>query len=293
MRQVYKTMWMMLILLVGLGCEKKTTEPVPEDQEEPDQMVLIPAGEFQMGDAFDKKESDRRPLHMVYVDAFYMDKHEVTNAQYRAFCDAMGRSYPSNPVSKYLKSYPGYPVVNVSWYDATAYCNWRSRQEGLGEVYDETAWGADFTRTGYRLPTEAEWEKGARGDLEGNRYPWGDEDPAGERLNYSDYTGALKDQRADFDEGEGPLSVGSFEPNGYGLYDMAGNVQEWCNDWYAQDYYSKSPANNPTGPTTGISRVLRGGSWFYSAGSCRVAFRYRSLPSGGSNLIGFRCVRTP
>ncbi len=240
-------------------------------------MVLIPGGLFQMGHpSFGKVQE-------VWVDAFYIDKYEVTVGQYKAFIVATGR----NPLPDWISQYSptdDHPVVGVSWHDAAAYCNWRSRNEGLHPVYNEMDWEVDFTKNGYRLFTEAEWEKAARGGLKGKTYTWGDEErPNGRYMaNYNP---------GDYME-DGHLytaPVGSFPPNGYGLYDMAGNVWEWCNDRYDENYYNKVQPKNPTGPSTGTARAMRGGSWVSNALMC--VYRDSSYPNYTFNNIGFRCVR--
>jgi len=218
-------------------------------------MVLIPAGEFQMG-SNDGGDSEK-PVHTVYLDAFYMDVYEVTNARYKKFMDATGHKAPAYWSNSKFNS-PDQPVVSVSWHDAKAYCDW----------------------AGKRLPTEAEWEKAARGGLVGRKYPWGD-NLTHDDANYSGTGGK--------DTWEKPAPVGSFAPNGYGLYDMAGNVWEWCADWYDIGYYAKSPRGNPTGPSSGTYRVLRGGSWYYGPATCawRSATTSAGPPYGDG---GFRCV---
>ena len=219
-----------------------------------------------MGDALNEGSPDERPQHRVYLDAFYMDQYEVTNAQYKAFCDTTVRSYPPDPgfggdyTSDYFRNKPDYPVVNVSWEDAAAYAQW----------------------AGKRLPTEAEWEKAARGGLEGKRYPWGDA-ISHDDANYSGTGGQ--------DQWTYTSSVGSFPPNGYGLYDMEGNVWEWCTDWYDENYYSQSQIWNPTGSTTGSYRVLRGGSWNNDPNYVRVAYRGGIAPTFWYYGIGFRCAK--
>jgi formylglycine-generating enzyme len=231
-------------------------------------MVYIPAGTFSMGST--SGGSDEEPVHTVYVDGFWMDQYEVTNAEYKIFCDATGRAYPSEiQIAHYFYDYPNYPVVNVSWTDAAAYVQW----------------------IGKRLPTEAEWEKAARGGLEGKTYPWGDDNPE-THCNYYGYTGSLTGLMPKFYLGRGPLPVGSFAANGYGLYDMAGNVWEYCSDWYQIDYYSISPFKNPQGPATGTTRVLRGGSWvnYYEILNVRCANRYDFTPDYSFCYMGFRCA---
>ncbi|MFA4881141.1 MAG: formylglycine-generating enzyme family protein [Candidatus Doudnabacteria bacterium] len=215
-------------------------------------MVLITAGEFQMGSNDESELESARPVHKVYLDAFYMDKYEVTNTRFKKFVDATGYKIPD--FGDDAKYYPNYPVSSLSWNDAKAYADW----------------------AGKRLPTEAEWEKAARGGLVGKKFPWGDMKPGSNHCNLG---GA--------DDGynrEAP--VGSFPPNGYGLYDMAGNVKEWCADWFAKDYYSESPYRNPQGPVLGSYRMTRGGGWNDSYVS--VAHRYPADPHWDN--IGFRCV---
>jgi len=240
-------------------------------------MVLIPAGEFEMGDHFNEGDSNELPVHTVYVDSFYIDKYEVTNEMYARFLNEIGRNEDeeghqlldindSDCLIEFVggqyrpkAGYEKHPVIEVSWYGAMAYAKW----------------------AGKRLPTEAEWEKAARGGLVGKRYPWGD-DITHDMANY-DGTGGR-------DRWDKTAPVGSFPPNGYGLYDMAGNVWEWCLDWYDGEYYSKSPRENPKGPELGESRVVRGGSWDYSPNYLRVADRYYYGPQGTSNSVGFRCA---
>ena len=229
-------------------------------------MVLIPAGEFQMGN--NNGDSDEKPVHTVYVDAFYMDIYEVTVGQYERFVRETGHRAPNwNDVSAYSPT-DRHPIIYVSWYDAMAYAQW----------------------AGKRLPTEAEWEKAARGGLVGQKYPWG---------NSIDSSKANYNQKV-----EGTTPVGSYPPNGYGLYDMAGNVLEWCLDAYDKDSYKNSPRRNPIAGADSIthitnnftnvknSRVLRGGSWAVSPEFLRAADRFGGSPSGSDGTVGFRCART-
>ena len=242
----------------------------------PEGMVLIPAGEFQMGS--NDGEFDEKPVHTVYVDAFYMDVYEVTNAQYKEFVDANPQWEKDQIPSRYhdgnyLKHWTGnsygrgdHPVVYVSWYAAMAYAEW----------------------AGKRLPTEAEWEGAARGGLLGKKYPWGNLlDPS--KANY---------------RGGGTTAVGRYLPNKYGLYDVVGNVWEWCLDAYDEGFYKSSPRRNPSVGADGIAqtasrfttiksaRVARGGAWSNSRSALRVADRRSLNPVRADNSSGFRCAKT-
>ena len=201
-------------------------------------------------------ERDRRddqPAHKVYIDAFYLDTHEVTNAGYEKFVTATSAAKPWHwPKGVPAKGEESWPVANVNWSEADAYCRW----------------------AGKRLPTEAEWERAARGGLDRKRYPWGDEAARG---------------RAQTGSPNGPTTVGSFPANAYGLFDMAGNVWEWTADWYERDYYAVSGDNNPAGPSTGSYRVIRGGGW--SEGVQMAAFRNYADPEMRTLIIGFRCAK--
>ncbi|MEO0081393.1 MAG: SUMF1/EgtB/PvdO family nonheme iron enzyme [candidate division WOR-3 bacterium] len=236
-------------------------------------MIKIPAGTFTMGS--NDGGPDGKPVHQVYLDEYYIDKYEVTNRQYKQFCDATGRSYPSDPdflgMTDYFTRYPDYPVVNVSWKDAKAYCDWAGKQ----------------------LPTEAEWEKAARG-TDSRKYPWGNSEPTGSRCNFADRNTDYGWSDKSADDGYARTApVGSF-PSGaspYGCMDMAGNVWEWCNDWYKDNYYGSSASNNPQGPSSGLARVSRGGSWYYLARDLRCANRAGFEPSYRHGHLGFRCSR--
>jgi formylglycine-generating enzyme required for sulfatase activity len=295
-------------------------------------MALIPAGEFQMGSNDKDSRNNEKPVHTVYLDAFYIDKYEVTNAQYRRFVQETGHwepvgwnmedwrlgqdflellfrkerlkldpdetsvhslyrfiytmeffngggvlKYGFKPWSDERFKGDDQPVVCVDWEDASAYCRW----------------------AGKRLPTEAEWEKAARGGLTGSRYPWGDEEPSDTQCNFGKgIIAALLEEISANDGYEYVTSpVGSFPPNGYGLFDIAGNVWEWCADWYDEDYYTKSPRRNPVGPVSGRHHVARGGSWESPFDELRVSYRGHDLyfswllPIPGSlHNIGFRCA---
>jgi len=228
-------------------------------------MVLIPAGEFTMGRTKltpDDKTTmrprvllDDRPPHRVFLDAFWMDKTEVTQKQYALFLKANPRKAPYHWTEGQIPAgQEMFPVYNVDWDDATAYCAW----------------------DGKRLPTEAEWEKAARGGKEALDYPSGDKITA---------------KQAHYGVQTGPGPVAQYEPNGYGLYDMAGSVSEWCKDWFAREYYANSPARNPQGPDTGTYRLIRGGAWSDSAPRITVFFRNWVRSNQRTPNLGFRCAK--
>ena len=260
-------------------------------------MVLIPTGEFQMGN--NEGSSREKPVHTVYVDAFYMDVHEVTVGQYNQFVHATGHLAPPEP------GYPltdRHPIVNVSWHDAMAYAKW----------------------AGKRLPTEAEWEYAARGGLAKQKYPWGNRLPDGTQCNFADKNLSRVWDRESivevagnrFKAGDDPSDkssddgytyaapVGSYPPNGYGLYDMAGNVSEWCFDAYDENFYGNSPWENPIASiiirdmennrtTVNELRVSRGGSWISPAWAVQVNSRANGARSTGMwTTNGFRCVKS-
>ena len=283
------------------------------DPNPPSGMALIPAGNFTMGDNLDGS-SVALPLHSVYVSAFYMDKYEVTKAlwdEVRAWNGGNGYAYESGSG---LGKAANHPVHMVSWYDAVKWCNARSQKEGLVPCYytdagltaiyktNEVTPFVNWNANGYRLPTEAEWEKAARGGSSGRRFPWSDSDTIQHaRANYYSYsstgyaydTSPTRNYHPTFNDGVLPYTspVDYFAPNGYGLHDMAGNVWEWCWDWYSGTYYSSSPSSDPRGPTSGSHRVLRGGSWSNSALNCRTASRNSYTPTKRYNHMGFRCAR--
>jgi len=220
-------------------------------------MVLIPDGEFNMGKN-SQTYSDWQPEHKVKVASFYMDKYEVTNQQYYNFCIATKNPFPEFWGLNEFKSgldYPDYPVVGVSFNDAEKYARW----------------------SGKRLPTEAEWEYAARGGLIDNNFPFGNQVDS-TKVNYGKkYKGILK--------------VGSFHPNGFGLFDITGNVWEWTSDFYESDYYTSSPFENPKGPERGRFKVIRGGSWHSGAMCVQTYYRNGLSPSWVDFAVGFRCVK--
>lgn len=274
--------------------------------EMPDNMVFIRGGTFLMGS--NDGESDEKPAHSVTVSDFYLGKYEVTVAEFRAFVentgyrtdaekegssrafedgkwvDKQGRNWRHDPEGNPARD--NHPVINVSWNDAAAYCEWLSRKTGKT----------------YRLPTEAEWEYAAGNGSRHTKYSWGNGDPSGKNGgSLADETGAGHFNWArsatniflGYTDGYAATApVGSFSPNDFGLHDMSGNAWEWCADRYGSDYYKNSPSSNPTGPASGSLRVRRGGSWFYDPQSCRVAYRYDDSPGYRDDDAGFRLART-
>ena len=216
-------------------------------------MVLIPAGEFPMGD----EDLSDNPRHTVFLDSYYISKNPVTVAQYRKFCTDAGRKMPDAPEWGWKDDHP---IVNVNWEDADAYCRW----------------------VGGYLPSEAQWEKAARGG-DGRKYPWGNEWD----------NSRLQCSKKKYADAKSTAPVGSFlgGASPYGALDMAGNVWEWCADWYEEDYPKSAPNKNPTGPAQGSRRVLRGGSWYFIIPDFfRAAYRNWLFPTGRYILVGFRCA---
>lgn len=251
----------------------------------------IPAGSFQMGMA----GGIDNLLHTVTLDSFWISPHEVTNDEYRLFCELTDHPFPQEggalqAPQGYFLNFPNYPVVGVSWWDAIAYCNWLSKVAGLEPCYNLETGSYDSTKNGFHLPTEAQWEKAARGGLNQMLYPWGNDSPVN-RSNYNGYSGYLLSLMADFGNGRGTLPADSLGENGYGLKNMAGNVWEWCNDWYDRNYYSNSPNKNPLGPDSGTEKVVRGGAWNSSEIYIQCAFRERFAPEITRYDIGFRIAR--
>jgi formylglycine-generating enzyme len=233
-------------------------------------MVLIPEGSFPMGVPHGDRDGgrDEYPRHDVFVNNFYIDKFELTNSRYLEFVKATNHRIPQNPKNATRNLWEGdtitesladRPVINVDWADANAYCQW----------------------AGKRLPTEAEWEKAAKGTAD-RRFPWGNVEPTNKHLNFNQQWIGEKTL----------MPVGSYElgKSPFGVYDMAGNVWEWVNDWYDAKYYEKSPAKNPMGPESGTKRVLRGSGWQNETPTVRIFTRVDSDPTIRNESTGFRCA---
>jgi len=317
----------------------------------PEGMVYVPAGESEMGDPWSEGGDNERPVHTVSLSSYYMDRYEVTNRQYAdalnwayaqgglitvinnavyqydsgaayAYCDTTASSTYSRitwdgSIFGVVSGKEDHPMVRVSWYGAVAFCNWRSAMEDRPLCYDLSTWTCDFSVAGYRLPTEAEWEKGSGWDaaqerhfrfgehtdgcgrncLDGHRasfyssgspYSFGEDPPQTTPVGF--YNGALH-YRLDFGW---PGSQTSYQTQDaesyYGCYDMSGNVSEWCNDWYDAGHYDSSTYSNPEGPAGGTERVLRGGGWYSVPSDCRSAYREGRLPGYRYYSYGFRCA---
>jgi formylglycine-generating enzyme required for sulfatase activity len=234
----------------GLSVEKPVT-------------AAIPAGYFQMG--CEQGRDEEKPIHRVYVDGFEMAVHQVRNRDFACFLDASATPAPpqwNDPAF----NHPDQPVVSVSWFESVAYCEWLSAMCGRR----------------YRLPTEAEWERAARGGVEGALYVWGDEPPQGRPEYVRRWTGVVN----------GPRPVGQEIPNAFGIFDIGENVHEWCSDWFDKTYYAVSPERNPGGPATGERRASRGGSWRHHIKVSRCAARSSIPPSFHYADYGFRVVCT-
>lgn len=290
---------------VRITADDGTAPPAPAG------MAYIPAGPFQMGDTFMEGGTSELPVHTVYVSAFFMDKYEVSRELWLpVYAWAQGRGYNLSGGS--FKDV-NHPVQTINWYDAAKWCNARSEKEGLTPCYYTDASQATVYRSGslnitnacvkvsasgYRLPTEAEWEKAARGGLNGKRFPWGDTITHSQANYYSSssYAYDVSPTRGYHPTyGAGTSPVGSFAANGYGLFDMAGNVFEWTWDWYDGNWYGNAQAtsDNCQGPPAPLtSRVVRGGAWTESSNVLRCAYRNDyGTPVNAGNPFGFRCVR--
>jgi formylglycine-generating enzyme required for sulfatase activity len=267
-------------IVLVLGCTARPQEDSSDVPVVPTasgaEMVLLPGGWFGMGTA-DEEETDQK-LHWVYVSPFFIDRYSVTQEQYE-------RLMGSNP--SIWKS-PNNPVDHIRWHNAATFCNARARLEGLQPAYDPITWECRFEADGYRLPTEAEFEYALRANTSTTHFFGTD---AADLKNYAWFKG---------NSTGGSHPVGQKRPNPWGLYDMIGNVWQWCNDYYQEEYYQHSPERNPHGPGSGENRVVRGGCWNSKPGDCRSAYRNLEMPvftdiCFGKDIhgqIGFRCVRS-
>jgi len=250
--RIFLATWLMSLAWVPLAAYSAPKAP-------PD-MVLVPEGYFQMGSSSGTAE-DQKPMHFVYTSAFYIDKYEVSNAQYRKFMEATQHPPPLYWDDE-LFNQPDQPVVGVSWFDAMAYARWKGR----------------------RLPTEAEWEKAARGS-DGRLYPWGGKWAKGFNLFFVNVFG-----QEDKYEFTAPVDYYQTGISPFGVYNLAGNVWEWCLDWYDPEYYKYSPELDPEGPEPQRMKVLRGGSWINNIDGVSAINRARNLPTTKNNIYGFRTV---
>ncbi len=250
-----------LALLSSLTFASVLLATSPALSQDPENMVMVPKGEFSMGS---KEHQDEHP-HNVVLDAYYIDKYEVSNTEYKGFMKATGHAAPAYWDDPRL-SKPEQPVVGVNWYDGSAFCEWK----------------------GKRLPTEAEWERAAKGPEGNGHYPWGHE---------------LDDTKANYGQNVGKTTAVDSYPagvSGYGAYNMSGNVFEWVSDWYDPTYFKSSPALNPQGPATGLNfanqgpvKVLKGGSWLAPSSSLHTSHRFWNQPENNSYGVGlgFRCAK--
>ena len=261
----FKRMKMVVVMVLAV-MQSLAVEALPGMIElDPVPMVTIPAGPFLMGNPEGKGRADEQPQRSVHLDEFAIDQVEVTNERYMAFVKSTGHRNPPNPYGTGpLSSVAGIehlPVVQTTWYDAKAYCSWAKK----------------------RLPTEAEWEKAARG-TDGRLYPWGNEPPTAKRANFD----------REWDDEHTLHAVGAL-PGGdspYGVKDMAGNAREWVSDWYDAEYYQHAPDRNPQGPDKkGVVRSIRGGSWHSPASDITTSARGRGGFALQTHGTGFRCAR--
>jgi len=267
--------------MVALGFEAVAQGPAPSTGKQPPKeittsagiaMILIPVGEFTMGDG--RGADDAKPARKVRIGQFYMDKYEVTQESFLALT-GINTSKVQGERN---------PVEQTSWVHAVRYCNARSQKEGLKPCYTPKTWVCDFSANGYRLPTEAEWEYACRAGSD-TAYAFGDDV---QKLSAYDWCKS--------NAGGAPHPVGAKLANAWGLFDMHGNVMEWCNDFYDPAYYKTGPAEDPRGPASGEFRVLRGGGWRSQPKACTSAFRSKDSPMNLDTCLGypdygFRCVR--
>ncbi|MFO0770879.1 MAG: SUMF1/EgtB/PvdO family nonheme iron enzyme [Nitrospiraceae bacterium] len=263
-QRVEVTRWSFRLVVSIVGC-LVMANTVSAKEADPVTMVTIAAGEFLMGNPEGKGREDERPQRSVYLDAYAIDQVEVTNERYMAFVRTNGHRNPPNPYGTgpllSEKGIEQLPVVQVTWYDAQAYCAWAKK----------------------RLPTEAEWEKAARG-TDGRKYPWGNEAPSEKSANF--------DREWNGDKTMHPVGALPGGDSPYGVKDLSGNAREWVQDWYDPEYYGHAPAKNPRGPDKGVVRVIRGGSWHSPVADITTSARGRGGFALQTHGTGFRCARS-
>jgi sulfatase modifying factor 1 len=273
---VIAPLYLLLVSAFVFGCRREEDSAVAAQvvtTKTGIEMIAIPGGFFEMGSS--KGAADESPVHKVWVSPFLMDRYEVVQEQYVKLVGANPSSFKD----------PGRPVDTVTWTDAALYCNLRSLAEGLEPCYDEESgtWQCNFKANGYRLPTEAEWEYACRAGTEREYYFGSDPRPL---KKYAWYAG---------NSSKKTHPVGQKNPNQWGLYDMYGNVAEWCNDVYGENYYKTSPSNDPRGPEEGEIKVLRGGGWQDRIDSIRSSWRasenFSFVDACVMDSMGFRCAR--
>ena len=264
------------------------------------EMLLVEGTDYVMGNsAGENRRLDERPVHNVVISDFFVSKYEITVNDYRRFCTKTGNDMPPEPKKGWGDNHP---IANINWYDAITFCNWLSKENGLSPFYnidttkedpnnlstlDTQKWLVTYNHeaNGFRLPFEAEWEYMARGGKKGNFLLFSEEEEMTEE--HLSYIAWFKGNNEPF----GTKAVGLKDPNELGVYDVFGNVSEWCNDWYNEDYYNISPKNNPQGPEQGENKVIRGG-YFNSYPQSLYAYRRNSFtPDRYAVFIGFRVCR--
>ncbi|WP_300566128.1 SUMF1/EgtB/PvdO family nonheme iron enzyme [Flavobacterium sp.] len=245
------------------------------------QMLKIEGGTFWMGSSDDNKiaENDEQKKHEVKVNSFELNKLEVTVWEWKDYCTKTKKKLPAKPMWGWNDNNP---ITNVTWIEAVNYCNWLSKQDGLKPAYTIAgpSFNCDFTANGYRLPTEAEWEFAAKGGTKSKNHIFAGSDDSNEVAWF------IKNSTRK------PHTVGTKMPNELGLYDMNGNVWEWCWDWYNKDYYKTEDGNNPQGPLRGEKKSVRGGSWDSQLNYLRTANRISTSPEKTNEFYGFRLART-
>ena len=262
-------------------------------------MILVEGGQFTMGST--NGEANEKPTHQVVLNSFYIAEHEVTVAQYKEFVAATGEAMPKGPDEEWMKTHihtrkfytspaktwwgwqSNFPMHHINWYNAIEYCNWLSAKKGLEKCYvidPKGGWLLDSSKNGYRLPTEAEWEFAARGGNKSKGYKYSGSNTASDVAWYDDTS-----------KQKGPMNIKTKKPNELGIYDMSGNVWEWCSDYYSAGFYGISPLKNPFNDKFAIYRVLRGGSWHYRGEYATVTSRDGPEPKFSNFNYGFRLAK--